>query len=444
MGLQGSALLWTDISAQSGKTYIRRVLELSKPSAIDLDYPAYTKAQTNLEKFIAVAGPHIARWRSLTIAVKFHPQSWEKALAPLITVQAPILESLELCWVGTSNAALPNPITLFGGASAPSTFKRLTLHGVQVAVETLNLSGLISLKLGRVANISTLQLLDIIRNSPWLETLSLWEVTSIGSQSSAIPPIELPKLDSLTLYLLDAGGENFILSTIRIPNRGRLYICNDLQGDNVQSTLFTPTIAHILHTTSFTADPKSPDIEVEVRDGDFCFIRFREMELELYMNVEDQMQGILGWLAEMLGSEAAGCSVRLMIDPSDVDVDVDLDRLIAVPSPLFFKELSAPGQLFGLFLQAFCDTTLQPAEPGSSNWPLLQMESLTIDFDTTESQEEFISMLRSCHGEPSDEAESRWQAMNLKSVELRGGPIIEGLVEEITRILGEVNVFWRD
>ncbi|KIO21383.1 hypothetical protein M407DRAFT_245477 [Tulasnella calospora MUT 4182] len=71
------------------------------------------------------------------------------------------------------------------------------------------------------------------------------------------------------------------------------------------------------------------------------------------------------------------------------------------------------------------------------------METLSIGFDTIESQEEFIVILRDRYEEATSgtETESRCP-VNLKSVELRGRPRAEGLVENIRGILGEVNVFW--
>ncbi|KIO25196.1 hypothetical protein M407DRAFT_25420 [Tulasnella calospora MUT 4182] len=139
--VEDSALLWADISARGGRAYIRRALENSKASMINLHYPEHNEAHIDLESFMAEAGPYIARWRSLTVVARWSPQ-WESALDPLTSAQAPSLEFLELCLFGPGYLTPAKAITLFGGALAPSTLKYLTLSHVQVAIEPLGLSGL--------------------------------------------------------------------------------------------------------------------------------------------------------------------------------------------------------------------------------------------------------------------------------------------------------------
>ncbi|KIO21313.1 hypothetical protein M407DRAFT_245519 [Tulasnella calospora MUT 4182] len=101
--------------------------------------------------------------------------------------------------------------------------------------------------------------------------------------------------------------------------------------------------------------------------------------------------------------------------------------------------------MFGSLVQSRCIATHQPPEPPSSGWLLENLESLSIGLDTIESQNEFISMLRDRYEATPDIGTIGRSGcpMSLKSIELRGGPRDEGLVEEIREILGEVNVFWR-
>ncbi|KAG8899529.1 hypothetical protein FRC01_010479, partial [Tulasnella sp. 417] len=441
--LDNSPLLWTVISAKDSPTYVRRALEKSKGAMIDLHYPIYSQKVMSLEAFLAEAGPHVARWQSLTVAVQSVPGlSWDSALAPLRTSQALSLKSLKLS-LGMRGSLLPHKtVTLFGERPAPPTLKHLTLDRIQLAFEPLGLSGLVSLHLTQVDTISTAQLLEILRNSPCLENLGLDEnprLVALGSQPSAIQPIVLPKLFRLSLEELDHGGANSILSAIRIPNRRRLCICSDLTGVDARSILFTSSLAHLLHPTNPTTNPQFSNINVEVYDDHECTIRFRGIELELWVDGEDQIQGILGWLAEDLGSEAAASPVRLMLYWPELDPA----RLAAVPPPLVVKHLSISGGLFGSFREFLCVAMFQPPDSTSSGWLLAQMESISVGFDSIESQREFVSMLRSRYGEATsgNERESRCP-MNLRSVELRGRPETEGLVEEIVEILGEANVFW--
>ncbi|KIO25197.1 hypothetical protein M407DRAFT_25421 [Tulasnella calospora MUT 4182] len=441
--VEGSALLWADISAWDSLAYTRRALERSKASVINIHYPARSNRRTiGLESFMAEAGPHIARWRSLTLSLQGSPQSCERALSPLITAQAPRLERLKLFWADRNRSIPRSVVTLFNGAPAPSTLKYLTLQRVQLAFEPLSLSGLVALDFTGIPILSTPQLLEILRNSPSLETLDLCRNSGLlgtGSQLSATPPIVLAKLNALTLEWTDHEGANCILSTIRIPNRRRVCIRAEISGASAWSVLFTPTIAHILRPTTPSPDPGFSNIKVEVEASDICRIQARGMELELDVDGGDQIAGVLGWLAEGLGSEAAACPVQLVLDFSDIDPI----PLVSVLFPLVIKHLSIPESSFRSLLQFPRVAIFQPSEPTSSGWLLGQLESLSIGFGTIESQEELIAMLRGQYEEATsgNETESRCP-VSLKSVELRGRSRAEGLVEKIRGILGEVNVFW--
>ncbi|KIO28237.1 hypothetical protein M407DRAFT_22568, partial [Tulasnella calospora MUT 4182] len=275
--VEGSALLWTDISASDGPTYVRRALEKSQGAMIDLHCPDYRGADMNLEAFLVEAGPHIARWHSLVAVVLSSSPSSESALAPLAAAQPPRLESLGLIQVDPIHILSQNVITLFGGAPAPSTLQDLTLYRFQVAVEPLSLSGLVSLYLTDVVTISTPQLFEILRGSPLLETLGLADnpgLEAIGSQPSTIQPIELAKLDSISLSWLDNAGLNSILSNIRIPNCCSLSICCDVRRISARSILFTSAITHILHKTIPTTDLPSSTIIVDVDEDYDCTIQF--------------------------------------------------------------------------------------------------------------------------------------------------------------------------
>ncbi|KAG9040615.1 hypothetical protein FS837_000406 [Tulasnella sp. UAMH 9824] len=253
----------------------------------------------DLEAFLDEAAPHIARWHSLRGEV-VSPQSLESALAPLTTALPPCLESLELSlyW---DDPMSQNAISLFGGAPAPSTLNDIYLYRIPLAFEPLRLSGLGSLGLKQVESISTPELLQILRGSPQLETLTLAKnpkLVAIGSQPSTMQPIELPKLVSLVFEWIDHGGTNSIISSIRTPNRRQLYIRDTIDRDSAWSVLFTPSIRHILHTNTPTADPPPSVIEVEIYEEDDCAIRFGGVVLTLLVYREDRVLRTLAWLVD--------------------------------------------------------------------------------------------------------------------------------------------------
>ncbi|KIO22945.1 hypothetical protein M407DRAFT_27590 [Tulasnella calospora MUT 4182] len=441
--VDGSARLWTDISAVDGPAHVRRALEKSKGALIDLRFSESTAAETSLEAFLAEAGPHIARWHSLIAAFESRP-SLESALAPLTTGQAPRLETLELCLLGVDDSTSQNTITLFGGASAPSTLSALRLFQISLAGEPLSFSGLLSLSLIHVETISTPQLLEILRGSPWLETVTLADnpgLVAIGSQSSTMQPIELPKPVVLAFIRLDNGGTNCIISNIRIPNRRSLVIGGAIIGVSAWSALFTPAIRHILHTTSPTADLSPSVIRVDV-DGCYnCRIQFRGVDLSVLVDGEDRVQKTLGWLVDGLGSEAAECSVHLILDWSEMRPE----RLAEVPPPLVVKHLSISDYVFGSLEESLCTEMVLPPDFASPEWLFAQMESLSVGFHHLESQKQLIVMLGSRYEQATPRGETGLsRPMSLRSVELRSPPELrtEELVEEIRRIIRGADVFW--
>ncbi|KAG8914004.1 hypothetical protein FRC01_004269, partial [Tulasnella sp. 417] len=409
---------------------MRRALEKSKSSTINLDFHVYNGVHIDFESFMAEAGPHIARWRLVKVVIRT-PKSWESALGRFTTAQAPSLESLELRARIAGHLRSQNVISLFNGAPAPSTLKYLTLSRIPVAVEPLGLAGLVSLDLTEIPNISTSELLEILRNSPRLENLALDDnpgLIGIGSQLSAVPPIALPKLTVLGLELIDPEGTNCILSKIRIPSRHRVDIIDiDIRGVSVTDVLFTPAIAHILHTNIPAPDPRFSDINIEVTGSHGCTIKVRGIELSLLVDGEDQIEGILSWLVEGLGSEAAACPVRLKLEVSGMDPV----RLVALPSPLVIKHLSIPESLLRSLLQSPRVAIFQPSNPTSFGRLLVEVESLAVEFGTMKAQEEFIVMLK-LHTEAmlTIGTESRGP-VSLKSIELRGRSRVKGLVEQV-------------
>ncbi|KAG8974741.1 hypothetical protein FRC05_006901 [Tulasnella sp. 425] len=443
--IESSALFWTYISAEDGLTYVRRALEKSKDAPIDLHYPRHGSPDMTLEAFLVEATPHIARWRSLLAVMdQLSPVSLESTFAVLTATPAPSLKSLDLRLGPRNRWTSQDIIILFGGAPASPSLENLYLKKMPVAIGPLRLSGLTLLTLTRVVTISTLELFEVLRASPGLETLRLEENTGLAAvepRPSAVEPIELPKLRYLTIKWIDHGAANCLLSTIRIPSCRHIFICANISSINVRSVLFTPSISHLLHVQS-TANPALDSepwkIKVEVDDGD-CTIEFRGLYLDLGLTEEDQIQDILGWLAEGLGPEAPGCPVHLMLDWSTMDIA----RLAAVPAPLVVRHLSVSETVFNILPASFHVALSRSLESTSSGWPLAQLESLSVKFHTAESQRELIALLQSRYGNTTSASGTETRCpTSLRSVELRGRPITEGLVDEIKGILGEANVFW--
>ncbi|KAG8912249.1 hypothetical protein FRC01_005200 [Tulasnella sp. 417] len=410
-----------------------------------LDIRCLDSTGLRVEAFMVEAGLHIARWRSLMAAFTPCPSSlaMESALAPLTTAQPPFLERLSLCYFDRRDNRPQDTVTLFGGAPAPSTLRHLALLGFRLEVEPLRLSGLVSLELKRVDNITTPQLLNILRGSPFLETLYLTgnpRLKAIGPQPPTVQPIELAKLESLELVDLDHAGARDILSTIRIPNHRSVYISTEIGEGSVLSLLFTSAITHILHTSIPGVNGCSSVIRVEERNGSQTTIKFRGMELVL-VGGEDQIHGILSWLAGGLGSEAAECPVHLILDRPQIDPI----RIAVVPPPLIVNQLSILGYSEEPWQENLYLAMASPQDSTPSGWLFPQLESISVKFQTIGSQKKLISMLRNRYQGATLRGETESTCpLNLRSVELRGQPQTEGLVEEIKGIIGEASVFWAD
>ncbi|KAG8919399.1 hypothetical protein FRC01_001304 [Tulasnella sp. 417] len=441
--IESSPPLWTQIAAGDGHAEVRRALENSRGAMIDLFCPAQRWGCMSLKAFLDDTGPHVARWRSLWIAV-----TSESDWAPLTKVHPPSLKILSMKQHDRRGTLSENAITLFGGAPAPSTLKQLMLNAVPLAVEPLRPSGLVRLSLKQIGTISTLQLLQILRRSPGLEELKLDgnpKLAAIGPQASNIQPIELPKLVFLSLHRTTVDGTYCILSNIRIPNpRRSLFISANIRGLGTGPTLLRPAIAHLLHTAPIPpADLPFSVIKAKLSGASYCIIQFRGMELRVQVDGEDHVQAIFSWLVNGLGSEAAECPVHLILDTSYMDPI----RINAALGPLIVRHVSVSD--------AFGDHSVRPSRENlylamahppdstSPGWFLPQLESLTVGFKTVESQERLVSMLRARYQGATSHGETEsTRPRSLRSVELRGEPRAVGLVEEIQGILGEANVFW--
>lgn len=126
--VEGSALLWTDISTLDGLTYVRRALKKSKGATIDLRCcPGHSATYMSLRSLLVEALPHVALWKSLE-ATAMPPARWslEAALVLLTAAQPRRLESLMLEFPASSYprrswSGFPSAIPLFRGGSAPPT-----------------------------------------------------------------------------------------------------------------------------------------------------------------------------------------------------------------------------------------------------------------------------------------------------------------------------------
>ncbi|KDQ13983.1 hypothetical protein BOTBODRAFT_145876 [Botryobasidium botryosum FD-172 SS1] len=170
------------------------------------------------KRCVAALVPHSHRWERLSL----RDLAWSDIL-PLFHAPAPRLKDLSLKFLADCpNDVLPSmSLRPFGGNSSQLRALHLADAPIPPSPSTLY-PHLTSLWLGYAGDGNTplyqSQLLDILKSTPYLEQLNLYEVTVSGSPGViASPSIDLPKLGRVYTDSLDSWILRFILGSVYAP-----------------------------------------------------------------------------------------------------------------------------------------------------------------------------------------------------------------------------------
>ncbi|KAG8947191.1 hypothetical protein FRC04_010914 [Tulasnella sp. 424] len=220
--------------------------------------------------------------------------------------------------------------------SAFPKLRRLETEGFpcKLSPQGLQLHKVLSLNLVDVVNVSAEQLLDVLRNSPYLESLELGRSPITCPVQPASTQIHLPYLTTLHLVFMPIPVSNFFLSTINAPNCSELSISSDFtelpDRDVVKSCLFTSSTNHftpVLQTLLARGRRKNIDV-IGMGAGQMeIFLQFHDQEcdyttfktdtiirLEFKLNSVQQIEETMHWLGNYFQRDAPKTPIRLFMD----------------------------------------------------------------------------------------------------------------------------------
>ncbi|KAG8975720.1 hypothetical protein FRC05_005238 [Tulasnella sp. 425] len=413
--VQKSPSLWTEISAHDNIHYIETSLTRSKDLPIDIYYLLSDGPvpRIRLISYIEQVTPLLSRSRSISvITLSSINNLLKRLLVELQSNPALLLESLILKgwpmprW---SFAAEADPPWQLSEISAFPKLRRLEIEGIccKLSPPGLQLHNVLSLNLVDIVNVSAEQLLDVLQNSPYLETLGLGQSPVACPAHTALSPIHLPHLTTLRLVLMPIHVSNFFLSTIHAPNCSELDISSDFRGlpdDVVNGSLFTSSTNHftpVLRTLLTRGRYKDIDITSTSAGNIRFLLQFHDsdrkgpvslavLQLDFTLNSARQIEETVRWLGNCLQRDGPKISIRLRMKRfEDVHIMDLLDSYTTI-THLGFRAASLPDPTISNSI------LLRMAHPTQLGWPLTNLEVFVYAAaEDAESQDEaMLDMLR--------------------------------------------------
>ncbi|KAG8971561.1 hypothetical protein FRC05_010971 [Tulasnella sp. 425] len=396
-----------------------------------------------VETFLQEASPHVARWRSLSIASL---GGRGEALALLPAKPVPNLEKLEITGFGHPEIRSIDLIAITIGDAAFPKLKDICISNSPVTIHATAFTTLRSFVLTGTAGSSLREIVGVLQNSPQLERLELWHCKrlKIAEQDWSVHPIMFERLTAVKLEKLHASVTNFILSIVHAPNCRRLTITYKIADPPHHSTLFNASVSHLLLPFK-EGGLTRPPVDVVVRDSytgpdEICItIRVGYMEIDIhgFRDGPSTLNSVLRWIGDYSGSEA---SFQASLAFTCRYVDPGYVEAFGPQFPV--KHLSTTEPFGGSGMLEYLS---HPGQHGG--WPFPRLENLeclvpgnhsVIQTRTTP----LLNMLTARYGHGGAEQSIMVEAPTpLKSIKLQcGGPPPDLLIQEIQKILSDVEI----
>ncbi|KAG8896387.1 hypothetical protein FRC01_011845, partial [Tulasnella sp. 417] len=237
-----SPALWTVVSCknQLQPTYVTEALRLSRRMPLDVAFSFGPISPSTLGHCFETLCRESSRWRRLAI----NYDGLLRHLEFLEEVSAPGLEDFLLC---------PNPVTADGNAMQPLNIfngerlpklRTFGLSGGSIRWELGQLAGgalrTIYLDLIRTHAPSVTQILDVVRLSPLLETLSLNLVALVTDNVAELPTVQPPSMITVTLKDLPGAALRQLVPRIQPPSRCVNFIVENTLSMEEAPDFFAP------------------------------------------------------------------------------------------------------------------------------------------------------------------------------------------------------------
>ncbi|KAG8893987.1 hypothetical protein FRC01_013234, partial [Tulasnella sp. 417] len=301
--VEDSAMLWTNITAPDGLDYLSKSFRNSKEAPLDLAYTgeSWRVCSMSVERFLQEAGPHVARWRSLSVFTFVGPSNWEQAFEALLNLSASQLEMLKIVGRGVGWGQIGIISITIGDRSFPN-LTDVFLVDVPASLRTTSCTALRSCILDRIPRMSLRDVVGILENSPHLEGLSVKRCTGLkmASEIWSVHTIMLDMLVDIRLQDLDPLVIHAILSIIRAPNCDNIAIRCAIPDPPSPSILFNPSVGHLLLFFG-QKGLERPLFEVlldEDEGGEYLWVDVGYISIDVRVDTNGlaELHNILGWI----------------------------------------------------------------------------------------------------------------------------------------------------
>ncbi|KAG8967519.1 hypothetical protein FRC05_002031 [Tulasnella sp. 425] len=399
--VQGTPALWTLISSRDPFGHAEQALQLSSKMPLDVIYHCGFHAGVTAAEFFQKVSPESYRWRKLDINHDDTTEGWEL----LEELAVPVLESLHLEFNADEDYwDRSRPLDLFRGSSMPK-LRTATLMEIPIRWERGQLTGgrlrILELFGIRRHAPSLPQILDIVRLSPLLNTLSIHEVTVETGNHPGVPALRPPWLREMHLAELPSAVMRQLVLCIQPPRPRCFTIKTTVMEEEVTELLAPGGLESVVITV------------LRGRDGRRIYINFTGLSTMVSNGRFSHVQingnaavSVLEWVLGCLGSQAEAkdeevhVEVSYLEDLSSHDVSWALQTVRDIPNVV--------------------ELTLRPnAEDWEREAALLQSLSLP------------------CPEDSSREHECRWPFHQLQIVTLGGTySLISIFIQVVRRRLG--------
>ncbi|KAG9011075.1 hypothetical protein FRB90_007489 [Tulasnella sp. 427] len=225
LAIRSAPQLWTKLSADSSDTALAKILEQGSNRALDVEcmYGRHSRSYERALHFSNTVGPTADRWRSLVMV--FTPHSFESSARRILQRRFLSLEKLSFECNDLDGDLLVPDMNLFGGMSP--NLKEVRINAVQCRWSQPTFKGLELIQLVRPEFVSMNALLDMLRDSPQLQSLGLWGCKFRTRSSADVPRVFLPKLRVLSIHFFSrimAPTIQSFLNSIQTPLRCAFHV----------------------------------------------------------------------------------------------------------------------------------------------------------------------------------------------------------------------------
>ncbi|KAG8909694.1 hypothetical protein FRC01_006795 [Tulasnella sp. 417] len=453
MIVQGAPILWTVINAAEGPSVVRKALQNAKDALLDLTFNWYT-AQMEREAFFESVGRRIGYWRTLAVLIEF--PEWNFVSEHLEKSTPPNLEALHL---SAGHGQGGRDMILFRGNPAPPQLKEISLVNVPIKLSPVQLRGLKSLTIGSMSTMPATDFLNIILESPAIESIRLRYLdyapgVAPPEQPSSHPgafcnsPIRLASLIHLSLVDIYPPFLHLLLSLLTAPHLQTLDIECDVQEESITHLL--DGLGHQLATLgSLTADAQTLTFEL----SSYAFYRIVIGGLDIRLLMSDlptnASEEVWTWVCTHLGRSLKYLSAHLRIFDWEPQVPARLEwfthhstvtKLTLQNDPYYGMAVMDPIVPF----------LSRPITSNSAPWLFPQVEILETNLVQRHGNDALVEMIKNRHS-AEDGKDGIAAPKPFREIWLSFGgklsigapdPVNVGFLQEVQRVAGRVDVYW--